>query len=199
MMLNANALIMLEEIINPLKNSSKQVVGTAGYAAPEYMLTGRLTSKSDIWSYGVVLYELITGRQPMDRNRPKSEQKLLEWVKPYITDSKKFEKIIDPTIAGHCSVKSAMKLAAIANKCLVRQPKSRPKMSEVLEMVQRIVENAETGSPHNPPRNDMSEELNSEETKKKGVHLKRTVNSKMGEGKRLAWWGWTTKLIRTNS
>jgi len=134
----------------------------------------------------------------MDRNRPKSEQKLLEWVKPYITDAKKFEMIIDPRIAGHCSAKPAMKLAAIANKCLVRQPKSRPKMSEVLEMVQRIVENTETGSPQIPPKNDSSDELASEGTKKKGIHLKRTADSKVGEGKRLAWWGWTSKLIRTH-
>ncbi|XP_020261369.1 probable serine/threonine-protein kinase PIX7 isoform X3 [Asparagus officinalis] len=172
-----------------LSHVSTAVVGTAGYAAPEYMLTGRLTSKSDIWSYGVVLYELITGRRPMDRNRPKSEQKLLEWVKPYISDPKKFPTIMDQRLAGHCSVKSAMKLAAVANRCLLRQPKSRPKMSEVLEIIQSIVENEEIGCPQSPLRSNVTEEVNSKE--KKGFKLKRRTGD-------FALWGWTPKLIKTH-
>ncbi|XP_058204603.1 serine/threonine-protein kinase PCRK1-like [Rhododendron vialii] len=119
---------------------STAVVGTVGYAAPEYIQTGRLTAKSDVWSYGVFLYELITGRRPMDLNRPKNEQKLLEWVRTHLSDIKKFELILDPRLNGRYSLKSAQKLAAIANRCLIRHPKLRPKMSEVLEMVNRVVE-----------------------------------------------------------
>ncbi|MBA0596269.1 hypothetical protein Gorai_013096 [Gossypium raimondii] len=124
-----------------------QVVGTIGYAAPEYIQTGRLTIKSDVWSYGVFLYELITGRRPLDRNRPKGEEKLLEWVRPHISNIKKFRLIIDPRLDGKYSLKSAHKLAAVANKCLTRQAKLRPKMSEVLEMVDGIVESAEMVMP----------------------------------------------------
>ncbi|KAI3738284.1 hypothetical protein L2E82_28308 [Cichorium intybus] len=58
--------------------------GTVLYAAPEYIESGHLSSKSDVWSYGVFLYELITGRKPLDMNRPQNEQKLLEWVRPYV-------------------------------------------------------------------------------------------------------------------
>nr|KJB60556.1 hypothetical protein B456_009G312200 [Gossypium raimondii] len=122
-------------------------VGTIGYAAPEYIQTGRLTIKSDVWSYGVFLYELITGRRPLDRNRPKGEEKLLEWVRPHISNIKKFRLIIDPRLDGKYSLKSAHKLAAVANKCLTRQAKLRPKMSEVLEMVDGIVESAEMVMP----------------------------------------------------
>lgn len=129
----------------------RQIVGTMGYAAPEYIQTGRLTSKSDVWSYGVFIYELITGRRPFDRNRPKSEQKLLSWVKPFLSDIKRFNLIIDPRLEGNYPVKSVQRLAIIANRCLVRNPKSRPKMSEVLEMVNRIVDaSGETGSPQPP-------------------------------------------------
>lgn len=110
-------------------------MGTVGYAAPEYVQTGRLTAKSDVWSFGVVLYELITGRRAVERNLPRNEQKLLEWVKPYISDSKKFHLIIDPRLEGDYSLKSAHKLASLANKCLTKNPKSRPKMSEVIEML----------------------------------------------------------------
>ncbi|KAI8563643.1 hypothetical protein RHMOL_Rhmol03G0125600 [Rhododendron molle] len=119
---------------------STAVVGTVGYAAPEYIQTGRLTAKSDVWSYGVFLYELITGRRPIDLNRPKNEQKLLEWVRTHLSDIKKFELILDPRLNGRYSLKSAQKLAAIANRCLIRHPKLRPKMSKVLEMVNRVVE-----------------------------------------------------------
>ncbi|KAL9272232.1 Serine/threonine-protein kinase PCRK1-like protein [Drosera capensis] len=123
-----------------LTHVSTAVVGTLGYAAPEYIRTGRLTSKNDVWSYGVFLYELITGRRPLDRNRPRSEQKLLEWVKPYLSDMKKFQLIVDPRLERKYNLKSIHKLSLVANRCLTKQPKARPKMSEVLEMVNRLVE-----------------------------------------------------------
>ncbi|XP_076911235.1 serine/threonine-protein kinase PCRK1-like [Bidens hawaiensis] len=123
-----------------LTHVSTVVVGTVGYAAPEYVQTGRLTSKSDVWSFGVVLYELITGRRAVERNLPRNEQKLLEWVKPYISDSKKFHLIIDPRLEGDYSIKSSHKLASLANKCLTKNPKSRPKMSEVVVMLGNIID-----------------------------------------------------------
>lgn len=115
-----------------------QVVGTLGYAAPEYIQTGHLTSKNDVWSYGVFLYELISGRRPYDRNRPKCEQKLLVWIKPYL-DSKKFRVIVDPRLEGNYSLDSALMLSIVANRCLARRAKTRPKMSEVLKMVNEVV------------------------------------------------------------
>lgn len=164
-----------------------------GYAAPEYVQTGRLTFKSDVWSYGVFLYELITGRLPMDRNRPKSEQKLLEWIRPYLSDAKKFQQILDPRIKEKYHPKSAQKLAIIANRCLVRNPKSRPKMSEVLEMVSRVVNaSTETGSPQLSFRSLPSIET-SRDTKTK--NKRRNVDLKTGES---GWFArmWTPKLLR---
>ncbi|XVF23585.1 hypothetical protein REPUB_Repub13aG0051700 [Reevesia pubescens] len=124
-----------------------QVVGTIGYAAPEYVQTRRLTAKSDVWSYGVSIYELIIGRRPLDQNHPKGEPKLLEWVRSHISDIKKFRLILDPRLKGKYSLKSAHKLAAVVNKCLAWQAKLRPKMSEVLKMVNRIVEATDMVSP----------------------------------------------------
>lgn len=136
-----------------LTHVSTAVVGTMGYAAPEYIQTGRLRAQSDVWSYGVFLYELITGRRPLDRNRPKGEQKLLEWVKPYL-DSRKFRMIVDSRLEGKYSMKSAQKLSIIANKCLSKNPKGRPKMSEVLEMINELVGGPPEGtSPRPPPVN----------------------------------------------
>lgn len=116
-----------------------KVVGTIGYAAPEYVQTGKLTAKSDVWSFGVVLYELITGRRAVERNLPKNEQKLLEWVRPYASDPRKFHHIVDPRLDGQDCIKSAHKLAILANKCLMKHPKSRPKMTEVVESLGKII------------------------------------------------------------
>lgn len=59
---------------------SSRVMGTYGYCAPEYQRTGQLTVKSDIYSFGVVLLELITGRRTIDNTRPLREQNLVTWV-----------------------------------------------------------------------------------------------------------------------
>jgi serine/threonine protein kinase len=174
------------------------VVGTIGYAAPEYIHTGRLSSKNDIWSYGVVLYELLTGRRPLDRNRPRGEQNLIEWVKPYSTDSKKLEIIMDPRLEGSYSLKSAAKLASVANKCLVRHARHRPKMSEVLEMVQKIVDSTDLGTPEHPLISK-SRELTRDEKKRKGLDLKRRfADIKAGGDQRwFTWQRWRPKLVRT--
>ncbi|KAL0002808.1 hypothetical protein SO802_016589 [Lithocarpus litseifolius] len=178
-----------------LSHVSTAVVGTIGYAAPEYIQTGHLTSKSDVWSYGVFLYELITGRRPLDRNRPKGEQKLLEWVKPHLSNLRKFELILDPRLEGKYSLKSAQKLAAVANRCLVRQSKSRPKMSEVLEMVNRIVETTDIGSPL-PHMKILVPEDDFIESKRERLK-RRFVDPIIGEKGCLNWQTWRPKSVNT--
>ncbi|KAK3232482.1 hypothetical protein Dsin_004363 [Dipteronia sinensis] len=179
-----------------LSHVSTAVVGTIGYAAPEYIQTGRLTYKSDVWSYGIFLYELITGRRPVDRNRPKNEQKLLDWVRAHLSDLKKFTMIIDPKLEGKYSLKSAQKLAAIANKCLSRQAKTRPKMSEVLEMLDKIMETTDIGTPQTPLKNPVLKD--SSETLSKRERLrKRLLDPIIGENGWFAWRSWRHKLVKT--
>ncbi|GFP90788.1 probable receptor-like protein kinase at5g15080 [Phtheirospermum japonicum] len=130
-----------------LTHVSTEVAGTMGYAAPEYIRTGHLTSKSDVYSYGIFLYELITGRRPLERNRPRNEQKLLEWIKPCLSDHKKFAQILDPRLTeGKQILRSALKLSIVANRCLARQPKTRPRMSQVQVMVNEVIEASTSAS-----------------------------------------------------
>jgi len=128
---------------------STAVVGTYGYAAPDYIQTGHLTTKSDVWSFGVVLYEILTGRRSLERNRPKTEQKLLEWVKQFPTDSRKFSMIMDPRLENRYSLSGARKIAKLAEQCLVKNAKDRPMMSQVVESLKQIIQvfDEETLSP----------------------------------------------------
>ncbi|XP_062199168.1 probable serine/threonine-protein kinase PBL19 [Phragmites australis] len=119
---------------------STAVVGTHGYAAPEYMETGHLSAKSDVWSFGVVLYEILTGRRSLDRNRPVAEQKLLEWVVQFPPDSRNFRAIMDPKLRGEYSAKAAREIAKLADTCLLRNAKERPTMSEVVEVLRRAMQ-----------------------------------------------------------
>ncbi|KAL8155285.1 putative serine/threonine-protein kinase PBL19 [Apium graveolens] len=128
---------------------STEVMGTFGYAAPDYIETGHLTSKSDVWSFGVVLYEMLTGRRSLERNRPKSEQQLLEWIKHYPADSKKFGMIMDPRLESKYSLTAAQKIAKLADSCLVKSAKNRPMMSQVVESLKQIIQVSGEGSPSN--------------------------------------------------
>ncbi|GFZ02043.1 protein kinase superfamily protein [Actinidia rufa] len=125
---------------------STAVVGTYGYAAPEYVDTGHLTMKSDIYSFGVVLYEILTGRRTIERNRPSMEQKLLEWVKQYPVASNKFSMIIDPRLRNQYSLSAARKIAKLADSCLVKNAKDRPTMTHVVEILKQALEESEIES-----------------------------------------------------
>ncbi|KAI3459953.1 hypothetical protein Pfo_016616 [Paulownia fortunei] len=114
------------------------VVGTYGYAAPEYMATGHLYVKSDVYGFGVVLLEIITGLRVLDLNRPGGQTNLVDWAKPSLTDNKKLRKIIDPRLLGQYPSKAAYGTAELILHCLEPDPKCRPNMEEVLVTLEQI-------------------------------------------------------------
>ncbi|XP_004503561.1 probable serine/threonine-protein kinase PBL17 isoform X2 [Cicer arietinum] len=115
---------------------STRVMGTYGYAAPEYVMTGHLTARSDVYGFGVVLLELLIGRKSLDKSRPSREHNLVEWARPLLNHNKKLLKILDPKIEGQYSSKAAAKVAHLAYQCLSQNPKGRPLMSQVVEILE---------------------------------------------------------------
>lgn len=122
---------------------STAVLGTYGYAAPDYVQTGHLTTKSDVWSFGVVLYEILTARRSVEKKRPKNEQKLLEWVRRHPAESEQFVEIIDTRLEGRYSTRGAREIAKLANSCLVKYAKDRPTMVEVVERLKQAMQHKE--------------------------------------------------------
>ncbi|KAL6867224.1 hypothetical protein ACP4OV_015248 [Aristida adscensionis] len=118
---------------------STRVMGTQGYAAPEYIMTGHLTAKSDVYGFGVVLLELLSGRKAVDKSRPAREQSLVEWARPYLTDARRLERVMDPSLAGQYSARAAHKAAAVAHQCVSLNPKARPHMSAVVDALEPLL------------------------------------------------------------
>ncbi|RLN00583.1 serine/threonine-protein kinase NAK [Panicum miliaceum] len=129
---------------------STRVLGTQGYVAPEYALTGHLTTKSDVYSYGVVLLELLTGRVPVDMKRPPGEGVLVNWALPMLTDREKVVRILDPALEGQYSLKDAVQVAAIAAMCVQPEADYRPLMADVVQSLVPLVKNRSAQKACNP-------------------------------------------------
>ncbi|XP_019435802.1 PREDICTED: probable serine/threonine-protein kinase PBL11 isoform X3 [Lupinus angustifolius] len=115
-----------------------RVMGTYGYAAPEYVATGHLYVKSDVYGFGVVLVEMLTAQRALDPTRPSAQLNLTDWVKPYLHDRRKLKSIMDSRLEGKYPSKAAFRIAQLALKCLAPEHKQRPSMNEVLESLERI-------------------------------------------------------------
>ncbi|KAG8373601.1 hypothetical protein BUALT_Bualt11G0041300 [Buddleja alternifolia] len=115
-----------------------RVMGTYGYAAPEYIATGHLYVKSDVYGFGVVLLEMLTGLRTLDPRRPNGQQNLVDYAKPLIPHRRKLKSIMDGRIEGQYSFKAASQAAQLALKCLEQEPKKRPSMKEVVEVLEQI-------------------------------------------------------------
>lgn len=111
---------------------STRVMGTYGYCAPDYAMTGQLTFKSDIYSFGVVLLEIITGRKAIDETKTGREQNLVAWARPLFKDRKKFSQMADPALEGQYPTRGLYQALAIAAMCVQEQPNMRPLIADVV-------------------------------------------------------------------
>ncbi|XP_061355787.1 protein STRUBBELIG-RECEPTOR FAMILY 3-like [Gastrolobium bilobum] len=102
-----------------------------GYSAPEFE-SGIYTKQSDVFSFGVVLLELLTGRKSYDSSRPLGEQFLVRWAVPQLHDIDALSKMVDPSLNGAYTMKSLSRFTDIISSCIQHEPEFRPAMSEII-------------------------------------------------------------------
>ncbi|XP_009383597.2 protein STRUBBELIG-RECEPTOR FAMILY 6 isoform X1 [Musa acuminata AAA Group] len=118
----------------------------SGYSPPEVAMSGQYTLKSDVYNFGVVMLELLTGRKPFDSSRPRSEQSLVRWATPQLHDIDALDRMIDPDLKGLYPAKSLSRFADVIALCVQPEPEFRPPMSEVVQALVRLVQRANMSS-----------------------------------------------------
>ncbi|KAM1024005.1 hypothetical protein ACFX2I_037212 [Malus domestica] len=126
---------------------STRVMGTYGYCAPEYAMSGKLTLKSDIYSLGVVMLELITGKKAIDCSKRPGEQNLVSWSHPFLKDRRKFVQLVDPLLQGRFPVRCLHHAIAITAMCLQEQPTFRPLITDIVVALEYLASQSHKPDP----------------------------------------------------
>ncbi|CAH1436412.1 unnamed protein product [Lactuca virosa] len=119
-----------------------RLAGTFGYLAPEYAATGRVTTKVDVFAFGVVLMELITGRKALDETMPDERCHLVTWFRRVLISKENMLKAIDQTLETEDeeTLDSISKVAELAGHCTAREPFQRPDMGHAVNVLGPLVE-----------------------------------------------------------
>ncbi|CAK9218373.1 unnamed protein product [Sphagnum troendelagicum] len=111
------------------------VAGTFGYLAPEYMQSGRATEKGDVYSYGVMLLELISGKRPTDPSLMNQGMNLVGWATSCIRQNRHLE-LVDRRCSEGIPHEHLEAVLHIAARCIAPMPDERPTMDQVVQMLQ---------------------------------------------------------------
>lgn len=122
--------------------AAANVPGSFGYNAPEFAMSGIYTVKCNVYSFGIVMLELLTGRKPLDSSRPRSEQLLVRWATPQLHDIDALAKMVDPALNGMYPAKSLSRFADVISLCVQPEPEFRPPISEVVQALVRLMQKA---------------------------------------------------------
>ncbi|CAN4089632.1 unnamed protein product [Withania somnifera] len=123
------------------KSVVTRLAGTFGYLAPEYAVTGKITTKADVFSFGVVLMELLTGMMALDEDRPEESRYLVAWFWNVKSSKEKLIAAVDPALDMKDEItESISTLAELAGHCTAREPCQRPDMGHVVNVLSPLVE-----------------------------------------------------------
>ncbi|KAG5586634.1 hypothetical protein H5410_047068 [Solanum commersonii] len=119
-----------------------RLAGTFGYLAPEYASTGRVTTKIDVFAFGVILMEILTGRKALDESLPEDRSHLVAWFKKTVVNKEKIVEVLDPTLLDpdEETYQSICKVAELAGHCAAREPSQRPDMGHAVNVLAPLVE-----------------------------------------------------------
>ncbi|XP_059665162.1 receptor-like protein kinase FERONIA [Cornus florida] len=117
---------------------STNVKGTFGYLDPKYFMTRRLTKKSDVYAFGVVLFEVLCGRRAVDLTLADEQHSLAIWA-PKCIRKGTIDQVVDPSVKEQISGRCLRRFVEIANKCLHDQPNERPTMAEIVARLDLII------------------------------------------------------------
>ncbi|KAK4380624.1 hypothetical protein RND71_002486 [Anisodus tanguticus] len=123
------------------KSVVTRLAGTFGYLAPEYAVTGKITTKADVFSFGVVLMELLTGMMALDEDRPEESQYLVSWFWNNKSSKEKLMAAVDPALDMKDEIfESISTVAELAGHCTAREPGQRPDMGHSVNVLSPLVE-----------------------------------------------------------
>lgn len=91
-----------------------------------------------MYSFGVVLLEMLTGLRAYDKSRPIQQRNLVSWGRPFLSDRRKVRKLMETRLEGKYPVKQVLRIAPLAARCLQSEPLRRPSMKEVAETLRKI-------------------------------------------------------------
>ncbi|XP_011034498.1 PREDICTED: probable receptor-like protein kinase At1g80640 isoform X4 [Populus euphratica] len=126
-------------VTSGIQSKNIELSGTLGCVAPEYLLDGKLTDKSDVYAFGVLLLELLIGRKPVEQMSPDQCQSIVSWAMPQFTDRSKLPNIVDPVIKDTMDLKHLYQVAAVAVLCVQQEPSYRPLITDVLHSLIPLV------------------------------------------------------------
>ncbi|KAI3796885.1 hypothetical protein L1987_39572 [Smallanthus sonchifolius] len=113
-----------------------RVVGAFGYLAPEYTQTGLITEKADVYAFGVVLLEILTGIKAIEFSRTSRQKYFSDWGRSLLAEGKVCLEMIDPRLANKYDVKEVEHMMYAASLCISPHPEQRPRMSKVLRILE---------------------------------------------------------------
>lgn len=110
------------------------VKGTLGYLAPEYAMLGKASESCDVYSYGILLLEIVSGRRALQRFNPTSNGSIADWAFP-LAREKNFKEIADPKLNGNFVAEELKRSVLVALACAQKEPENRLTMLEVVELL----------------------------------------------------------------